>query len=157
MFSGRTLEETEAFEVESFANIGAILMGRRVFDVGVGPWGDEPTFHAPCFVVTHRPASKADRRGGTSYTFVTDGIDLALEQARAAAGGRTVMVMGGANIVDQYIAAGLVDELVIHLIPVLLGAGTRLFARPDTGLVEFTRTQVIEGPDATHLRFRVRR
>jgi dihydrofolate reductase len=89
--------------------------GRRMFDLGVGPWGDNPVFHAPCFVVSHRPAEKLEREGGTSYTFVTDGIESALEQARAAAGGKTVMVVGGASIVDQYVGAGLVDEIVIHL------------------------------------------
>jgi dihydrofolate reductase len=155
MFSGRTPEEAEAFEVESFANVGALVMGRRVFDVGVGPWGDNPTFHAPCFVVSHRSAARLKREGGTSYTFVTDGIESALEQARAAAAGKTVMVMGGANIVDQYVGRGFVDEIVIHLVPVVLGAGTQLFDRVDNAPIEFERTQVIQGPDATHLRFRL--
>ncbi len=155
MFLGRTPEEAEAFEVESFANVGALVMGRRLFDVGVGPWGDNPTFHAPCFVVSHRSAARLKREGGTSYTFVTDGIESALEQARAAAAGKTVMVMGGANIVDQYVGGGFVDEIVIHLVPVVLGAGTRLFDRVDNAPIEFEQTQVIQGPDATDLRFRL--
>lgn len=90
-----------------------------------------------------------------TYTFVTDGVETALERARAAAGGKTVMVMGGANVVDQYLAAGLVDEMVVHLLPVLLGAGTRLFNHAHIEPAEFERIEVIEGPDATHLRFRV--
>jgi dihydrofolate reductase len=155
MFSGRTTEESDAFEVGSFANVGAIVMGRRMFDLGVGPWGDNPAFHAPCFVVSHRPAEKLEREGGTSYTFVTDGIESALEQARAAAGGKTVMVVGGASIVDQYVGAGLVDEIVIHLVPVVLGGGTRLFDHVGTAPIEFRRTEAVEGPDVTHLRFRI--
>jgi dihydrofolate reductase len=127
-------------------------MGRRVFDVGVGPWGDNPTCHAPCFIVTHRPAETLLKDGGTTCTFVTAGIERALEQARAAARGKTVMVMGGASVVDLFIAAGAGRRARDPPRSVLLGTGTRLFEH--AGTEDLEQTEVIEGPDATHLRFR---
>jgi dihydrofolate reductase len=131
-------------------------MGRRTFDVGVGPWGDNPTFHAPCFVVAHHPHEPVIREGGTTYSFVTDGIESALERARAAAGDKDVIVMGGASIAQQCIKARLLDEIRLHLVPLLLGEGTRLFDRLGTDPIELETTQVIDAPGVTHFRFRAR-
>lgn len=100
---------------EAFRNTGAFVMGRRMFDVGEVPWGDNPPFRLPVFVVTHDAREKLVKEGWTTFTFVTDGIESALEQASAAAGGRDVSVSGGANIVQQFIKAGLLDELQIHM------------------------------------------
>ena len=148
---------------ESTENVGATVMGRNMFG-GEGPWGDDPwdgwwgddpPFHMPVFVVTHHAREPVVKQGGTTFTFVTDGIASALEQAREAAGGKDVALSGGAGVAQQYLAAGLVDEMDIHLVPVLLGAGTRLFenlAGADLGL-EITR--VIEAPGVTHLSYRV--
>ncbi len=106
MFLGKTGREATAFEEEWFEATGAIIMGRRTFDVGVVPWGDNPTFHAPCFVLSANAREEIVKEGGTTYTFVTNGIEGALEQARAAAGGKNIIVMGGANAAQQYIRAG---------------------------------------------------
>ena len=136
-----------------FADGGAWIVGRTMHDV-VDGWGDDPGFGVPVFVVTHRPREtvvKAD----TTFEFVTDGIADALARARAAAAGKNVVVMGGADLLRQYLEAGVVDEFTLTIAPVLLGAGKRLFdgiSRTDIG---FERTAVIESPFATHLRFRV--
>jgi dihydrofolate reductase len=120
----------------------------------VNGWGDDPGFGVPVFVVTHRPRETVVK-GDTTFEFVTDGIAETLARARAAAAGKNVILMGGADLLRQYLAAGLVDELTLTIAPVLLGAGKRLFdgiSRTDIG---FERTAVIESPFATHLRFRV--
>jgi len=142
---------------------GAVVMGRRMFSGGEGPWtddpnadawwGDDPPFHAPVFIVTHHPCERVAKQGGTSYTFVTDGIESALEQARAAAGDKDVQLSGGAQLVQQYLNAGLLDELNIHLVPVLLGTGgVRLLDGAEPTELELTR---VRGSDAvTHLRYR---
>jgi len=109
-------------------------MGRRVFDFGVGPWGDNPAFHAPCFVLSHDVQEMIVKEGGTTYTFVTDGIESALEKARAVAREKAVTVMGGANAAQQSLKAGLLDEIHLHLVPVLLGGGIRLFENIGTEL-----------------------
>jgi len=121
MFNGKTDREAKAWEEEQFAGTGALIMGSTTFEVGVGPWGGNPTFHAPCFVVSHHSREMIVKEGGTSYTFVIDGIESALAQAKAAAATKDVVVMGGANIARQFIRAGLLDEMRIHLVPVLLG------------------------------------
>ena len=145
---------------ESFGSAGAYVMGRRMADGGEGPWGDEPPFRAPVFVVTHRPRQPLLRRGGTSFTYVTDGVASAVEQARAAAGGRNVAVAGGGSLVRQVLKAGLLDELELHVVPVVLGTGLRLFdADLDLGekeAVELTPTRVIHTPQVTHIRYEVR-
>ncbi|MCU1677020.1 MAG: hypothetical protein JWM93_1778 [Frankiales bacterium] len=133
---------------------GAVVLGRRTFDVGVGVWEDTP-FPAPCFVVTHRPRGPLVQQSGT-FAFVTDGIASAVRQAADAASDGHVRLMG-ADIARQCLAAGLVDELHLQLAPVLLGAGTRLFGDLATGPAEWERTAVIESPHVTHLHFRVRR
>jgi dihydrofolate reductase len=150
---------------ESIETVGAILMGRRMFSGGAGPWeddpvadgwwGDEPPFGKPVFVLTHHRRETVTKQGGTSYTFVTDGIEAALERARAAAGGKNVLIAGGADVAQQYLRAGLLDELQIHVAPVLLGGGTRLFGELDAAPVGVEITRVIASPAVTHLRSRV--
>jgi dihydrofolate reductase len=132
---------------------GAILIGRKIFEVGEEPWGSDPPFAMPMFVVTHRPQSTMTKEGGTTYTFVTEGIESALEQAREVAGDKDVLIVGGANIARQYLQAGLLDEIEIHLVPLLLGAGVKLFEGAEQLTLELTRT--IESTNVTHLRYRV--
>lgn len=148
--------ETDAAIVdEMFASNGALLMGKRMFDVGFEVWGDPPPYGMPVFIVTHEAREPMPMQGGTTYTFVTDGIEAALEQARAAAGDKNVSVWGGANIMRQYLMAGLLDEMHIHLAPVLVGGGIRLFEGLDPEGIELRRTSSIETPGATHFRFEV--
>jgi dihydrofolate reductase len=144
---------------------GAVVMGRRMFSGGDGPWeddpnadgwwGDDPPFHVPVFVLTHHARERVDKQGGTTFIFVTEGIEAALEQARAAAGDKDVLVAGGANVVQQYLRAGLLDELQIHLVPLLLGDGVRLFDQLGAAPVDLASTRVIQSPAVTHLRFDV--
>jgi dihydrofolate reductase len=139
-------------EQEMVATTGAVVVGRRTFDCGVGLWGDTP-FPAPTFVLTHEDRDELVMESGT-FSFVTDGIESAVRQARAAAGDRDVTVMGGADVVRQALRAGLVDELRLHLAHVLLGAGTSLFDGLGAEHIGFERTAVLESPRATHLRLR---
>jgi dihydrofolate reductase len=161
---GEVNASTAVFEAGG-ENVGAIVMGRNMFGGGPGPWGDdpwrgwwgdEPPFHMPVFVLTHHPREPLVLAGGTSFTFVCDGIAAALTAARAAAGDRDVAVSGGAGLARQYLAAGLVDELQIHLVPVLLGGGVRLFDGPSAA-PELEQVQVVEAPGVTHLTYRVLR
>jgi dihydrofolate reductase len=140
---------------EMFGTSGGVLMGRRMFDVGEKPWGENPPFHMPVFVVTHRAGDPLVKQGGTTYHFVTGGIDPALERATAAAGDRDVVLLGGADVIRQFVSAGLVDELRIHLVSVLLGDGTRLFEGMGPEHIELECTRVIGEPGVTHLTFRV--
>lgn len=135
---------------------GAVVVGRRMFDVGEEPWGDDPPFHQPVFVVTHRPKAPIVKEGGTTYTFVTGGIAAALALAKEAAGGKDVAVLGGADVIRQCAEAGLLDELRLHLAHILLGDGTRLFNRIDPKRVILERTCFVDAPGVTHLTFRVR-
>ena len=157
MFEGRTPEESERYEIDHFKDIGAVIAGRRMADLGIEPWGDEPTFHAPVFVVTHRPAETIEKAGGTSYTFVTGGIEDALGRARDAAGEADVIVIGGADIASQYLQADAVDELHIHVAPVILGAGSRLFGDGPWPTIELRSVEVRNEPLATHLVYEVDR
>jgi dihydrofolate reductase len=120
MFSEKTATDAEIVD-EMYATTGAVLIGKRMFDVGVEPWGDPPPFGMPVFVVTHGSREPLPRRGGTTYHFMTGGLEAALADARAAADEKDVGVWGGANIVTQYLQAGLLDELQLHVIPILLG------------------------------------
>jgi dihydrofolate reductase len=148
---------------ESLRATGAVVMGRRMFSGGAGPWeddpradgwwGDDPPFHVPVFVLTHHARETVTKQGGTSFSFVTAGIEAALEQARAAAGDKDVALAGGANAAQQYLKAGLLDELQIHLVPVLLGSGVRLFDRLGADPIELEATRMIASPFVTHLRF----
>ena len=150
---------------ESLVATGAVLMGRRMYSGGSGPWnsdpkadgwwGDDPPFHVPVFVVTHHPRETVLKEGGTSFTFVTDGIDSAVARAKEAAGDKDVSVAGGANTIQQALESGLLDEIQIHIAPMLLGRGTRLFDLPDKTDIAFERVRVIDAPTATHLKFRV--
>jgi len=150
---------------ESLRATGAVVMGRRMFSGGDGRWehdangegwwGDNPPFHVPVFVVTNHAREPLVMQGGTTFTFVTDGVESAVEDARAAAAEKDVLVAGGANAIDQCINAGLVDELQLHLAPVLLGHGARLFDGVGPELPRFELTRVLESPLVTHLRYRV--
>lgn len=145
-------------------SMGAVVMGRRMFSGGEGPWeddprrdgwwGDNPPFHVPVFILTHDARKKVAKQGGTTFNFVTDGVESALKQAKAAAGEKDVLVAGGANAIQQFLNAGLLDELQIHLVPVLLGGGTRLLDKLDPR-VRLEKIRVIDSPKVTHLKFRV--
>jgi len=139
------------------SSTGAVLVGRHTFDLGEKPWGDDPPFHLPVFVVTHRPKATVTKRGGTTYTFVTDGLERALAQARATAGDRDVVVLGGAAIIQQCLRAGLLDELQLHLVHILLGGGTSLFGGLDPAGLALERTRLMDAEGVTHLDFRVER
>jgi dihydrofolate reductase len=139
--------------MEEMSSSGAVLVGKRMFDNAHG-WGDEPPFHKPVFVLTHtarEPLTKSD----TTFTFVTDGIESAVEQAKAAAGDKNVSIGGGASTIQQALKAGLVDEARLTVAPVLLGGGVRLFEDLGPDDAEFELVRVIEGPKATHLKYRV--
>jgi dihydrofolate reductase len=157
--------DDDVFE-EAFGAVGAFVMGRGMYSMGSGPWqedpkadgwwGDDPPFHAPVFVLTHHARDPLPMEGGTTFHFVTEGLEAALEQARAAAGGRDVGIAGGASVVQQALAAGLVDEFQIHVAPLVLGSGTSLFGDLGTRIdVECTR--VLQSPFVTHMRYRVLR
>ena len=151
----------EAVLAEGFTRTGAVVMGRRLYDVVDGPhgWNDDVGYGhdqdqsaaPPCYVVTHEPPARV--RLASRFRFVTGGVADAIDQARVAAGDKDVVVMGGANVVDQSLAAGLVDELRIHLSPLMLGAGTRLFDL--AGPATLVQREVIESPRATHLTYDV--
>lgn len=161
---GEANRDSEVME-ETIRSTGATLMGRKMFSGGEGPWesdpkadgwwGDEPPFHHAVFVLTHHPRETVAKEGGTTFTFVTDGIESALEQARAAAGGKDVLIAGGAEIAQQYLRAGLLDELQVHVTPVLLGGGARLFDDLGSEPPKLECTRVIESPAVAHLRYRV--
>jgi dihydrofolate reductase len=149
---------------EMFEGIGAVVMGRGMFggtwatgdewNAWEGWWGDDPPYHMPVFVLTHHarePLTLSD----TTFTFVTDGIESAVAQAREAAAGKDVLVMGGGNTIAQATDAGLVDEFDLHLVPLLLGGGARLFDHLRHGQIELEPTRVIDSPKVTHLRYRV--
>lgn len=155
MFRDKTGHEAEEWESAYLRPAGAFIMGRRLFDLGVGPWGENPTFHAPCFVLSHKAQEPIVKQGGTSYTFITDGIESALEKARAAAGEKDMMLSGGANAAQQYLKAGLLDELNLHLVHVLLGEGIRLFEKLGPQQRNLEKVRVAEAPGVTHLRFHV--
>jgi dihydrofolate reductase len=118
-------------------------------------WGDDPPFHAPVFVLTHHPRETVVKQGGTTFTFVTGGIESALEQAREAARGRDVQIAGGANVVQQFLDAGLIDELQIHLAPVLVGSGVRLFEDRSVAVTALEQIGVIPSDRVIHLTYRV--
>jgi dihydrofolate reductase len=146
---------------EVVRGVGAYIMGRRMFGGGDGPWhaswtgwwGEDPPFHTPVFVLTHHPRDPLPMQGGTTFTFVTDGIESALEQARAAAGDRDVAIAGGASAVRQYLAAGLLDELYLHIVPIVLGSGERLLQ--DVGDPRLEPVKVVPSPTVTHIKYRV--
>jgi dihydrofolate reductase len=147
-------ETNQRFLAAAIAGLGAVICGRRTYDSSLPGWGtDGPSGPArrPVFVVTHQ--APTDSPAGGVYHFVTDGIESALEKAKVAAGDKDVTVMGGADLGRQYIAAGLVDEISIHLVPVLFGGGTRMF-EDGPGHVRLEAVDVLPTPSATHLRYR---
>ena len=158
------MNESARILEESRENVGAAVMGRNMFGpVGGGAWGDEqwtgwwgdnPPYHYPVFIVTHHPRDPLEMEGGTTFHFVTDGIESALEHAREAAGGKDVMVWGGGSIAAQYLVAGLLDELELHVVPLLLGDGARLFDLGDAD-VRLEQVRAVEAPGVTHLKYRV--
>ena len=148
---------------EMFDNVGAVIMGRNMFGPIRGPWsgdwrgwwGDDPPYHMPVYVLTHHEREPLEMEGGTTFHFVTDGIESALEQARAAAGEKDVIVSGGASALQQYLAAGLVDEMLISVVPRLLGGGERLFDNLGDPPPAVEQIEAIPAPGVTHIRYRV--
>ena len=146
---------------EASSSYGAVIMGKRMFCGEDGPWGDEPflgwwgdepPFKAPVFVLTHHPRDVLEL-GETRFEFVTEGIESALERARDAAPGEDIQISGGANVAQQFLAAGLIDEMQIHIAPVLLGGGTRLFDGDPNGPRDLKITRVLASPNVTHVRY----
>jgi dihydrofolate reductase len=162
---GGVVNASSAVVEEAQSNVGATVMGRNMFGGGPGPWsedppwkgwwGDDPPFHGPVFVLTHHPREPLEMEGGTTFFFVTDGIESALEQAKQAADGRDVLLGGGANVIQQYLAAAMVDEFELHIVPVLLADGERLLQ--NVGKLEVEQVRVIEAPGVTHIKYRVAR
>lgn len=161
---GEVNASTEVVEA-SLENLGAVIMGRGMFG-GEGPWGDapwegwwgdDPPYRMPVFVITNHAREPLVKQGGTSFTFVTEGIESALEQARDAAGDRDISLAGGANIARQYLRAGLVDVMQLHVVPVLLGAGARLLDDLGGAQIGLECTRVVEAPGVTHLTYCVAR
>jgi dihydrofolate reductase len=160
---GGEVNESSAIVKESVTNIGATVMGRNMFGGHPGPWdakkpwtgwwGSNPPFHHPVFVLTHHARAPLELEGGTTFSFVTGGIEAALEQARRAAGGKDVSLAGGAKAAQQYLVAGLVDEMEINLAPILLGGGERLFDRVGADLHGLQLVRAVATPKVTHLKF----
>lgn len=156
----KTADSEVAAELQ--AGIGAHIMGRNMFGPGRGEWdmswrgwwGEEPPYHTPVFVLTHQPRPPLEMLGGTTFYFVTEGIDAALEQATAAAAGKDVRIAGGASTVRQYLAGGKLDELYLDVVPVILGAGERLLEGAGDHVLE--PVEVVASPNVTHIRYRVR-
>jgi dihydrofolate reductase len=162
---GGEVNESSRVLDEARDNVGASIMGRNMFgppgggDWGDGEWkgwwGDDPPYHHPVFVLTHHPRESVEMEGGTTFHFVTDGIASALEQAREAAGGKDVMLWGGGQAIQQYLAAGLLDELELHVAPVLLGGGARIFDDLGGAKVQLAQVRAIDAPGVSHLKYRV--
>ena len=146
---------------EVVQNVGAYIMGRKMFGGGEGAWdqtwkgwwGDDPPYHVPVFVLTHHPRAPLPMQGGTTFNFVTEGIGSALAQARSAAGQKDIVIAGGAHAVQQYLAAGLLEELYLHIVPIVLGAGERLLENVGNPTLE--PGEVIASPAVTHVKYRV--
>jgi dihydrofolate reductase len=140
---------------------GAYIMGRKMFGGGPGDWdlgwtgwwGDDPPYHAPTYVLTHHEREPVPMQGGTTFYFVTDGIESALAQARAVAGDKNIAIAGGASTVQQYLAAGLIDQMHLHIAPVILGSGERLLDHIGTPTLEII--DVVASPHVTHIKYRV--
>lgn len=175
-FAVRTFRERHGMEggatgpdddiaAEYFQNIGATIMGRHMFGGGDGPWGnnpwngwwgDNPPFHMPVFVLTHHARDPLEMQGETIFHFLTEGIHAALEQAKDAARGKDVNLGGGANVAQQYLMASLIDEMDIHVVPVFLGDGTRLFENTDGRQTNYECIRVVNSPTVSHYKYRSR-
>jgi dihydrofolate reductase len=157
---GADSADSEVFD-EAVQGVGAYIMGRKMFGGGSGPWdedwkgwwGDEPPYHTPVFVLTHHPRQPLTMLGGTTFTFVTEGMASALQQAQAAAGGGVVSIAGGASTIRQFLAAGSLDELYLHIVPILLGAGERLLEEVGNPVLE--PVKVVSSPAVTHIKYRI--
>jgi dihydrofolate reductase len=162
---GGAVNASSAIVKEMFENVGAVIMGRNMFGGGPGPWtpdwkgwwGENPPYHMPVFVLTHHPREPLPMRGGTKFHFVTDGIESALSQAKRAAAGKDVLIGGGAKTVQQFLAAGLVDEVNISMAPLFLGGGERLFDNLGDTPPRLEQTRVVDAPGVVHIRYRVTR
>jgi dihydrofolate reductase len=164
MTGGETNRDDEIV-AEGLAATGAVVMGRKMFSGGSGPWeddpradgwwGEEPPFGVPVFVLTHHARERKAMGGGTDFVFVTDGIESALEQARAVAGDKDVLIAGGGEAAQQFLRAGLLDVVQVHVAPVFLGDGVRLFDGIPLDTVALEAERVVASPNVTHLRFRV--
>jgi dihydrofolate reductase len=162
---GGEVNASSAITKEMFENVGAVIMGRGMFGGGPGSWtpdwkgwwGDNPPYHMPVFVLTHHAREALPMSGGTTFHFVTDGIKSALSQARKAAEGKDVLIGGGAETIQQFFAAGLVDEVNISMVPLFLGGGERLFENLGDSAPRLEQTRVVEGPGVVHVRYRVAR
>ncbi|MBV8734608.1 MAG: dihydrofolate reductase family protein [Solirubrobacterales bacterium] len=161
---GGEVNASSAVVEERRANIGATIMGRNMFGGGPGPWGespwegwwgDEPPYHHPVFVLTHHPRDPLELKGGTSFYFVTDGIASALARAREAAAGADIWLAGGASVVNQYLAGGLVDEIDVSIAPVILADGAHLFDRLEHGALKLQQVRAVDAPGVTHIKYRV--
>jgi dihydrofolate reductase len=160
---GGIVNESSAVLEEAQANVGAYVMGRKMFGGGPGPWngdpewkgwwGDDPPYHSAVFVLTHHPRDPLMMQGGTTFHFVTDGPESALVQAREAAGERDVAIAGGAKTIQQYLAAGAVDEFELHVAPQILGGGERLLE--NVGDLRLEELRVIGAPGVAHVKYRV--
>ena len=158
---GGTDNEDSMVVDEVVANVETYIMGRKMFGGGAGPWdqtwkgwwGDDPPYHAPVFVLTHHPREPLEMQGGTTFIFVTDGIESAMDQARAAAGDGVVSIAGGASTIQQFLAAGMLDELYVHIVPIILGRGERLFENVGDPVLE--PVKVIASPTVTHIKYRI--
>ena len=161
--SGGEVNASNEVLEESLVNLGATVMGRNMFGGHPGPWdaqnpwtgwwGANPPFHHPVFVLTHHARPPLELEGGTTFHFVTDGIESALAQARRAAAGKDVALGGGASVARQYLVAGLIDELELHLVPTLLGSGERLFERVGDDLHGLSLVRTIATPNVVHRKF----
>ena len=161
---GGEVNASSAVVQERRANVGATIMGRNMFGPVRGPWpdeswrgwwGEEPPYHHPVFVLTHHPREPLPMHGGTTFHFVTDGIESALAQAVRAAAGGDVWLAGGASVANQYLAAGLVDDIDVSIAPVILGAGERLFEGVRPGALALEQARAVEGPGVTHIKYTV--
>jgi dihydrofolate reductase len=148
---GETNSSSEIVE-EGLRSTGAVVLGKRMFDNAQG-WGEEPPFHKPVFVLTHTEREPLAKKGGTTFTFVNDGVESAVRQAKESAGDKDVLIAGGASVAQQCLHAGLLDELQLHVAPMLLGGGVRLFE--DGPGIDLEPTSMLESPGVTHLRYRV--
>jgi dihydrofolate reductase len=162
--SGGEVNPSTRMMDEMFENVGAVIMGRNMFGPVRGPWqnaewkgwwGDDPPYHMPVFVLTHYARAPQPMQGGTTFHFVTDGIERALGLAREAARGKDVVIGGGASAIRQFLARSLVDEINVSLVPILLGKGERPFDDLGDAGLTLEQTRVIEAPGVTHLRYRV--
>jgi len=162
---GGVVNASSAVQKEMFENVGAVIMGRNMFGGGPGPWksdwkgwwGENPPYHVPVFVLTHHQRDTLPMEGGTTFHFVTDGIESALRQAKEAAAGKDILIGGGAETINQYLAAALVDEINISIAPRFLGGGARLFDNLGASLPHLEQTRVVDAPGVVHVRYRVSR